>query len=269
METRHMTFGADIIEFAKKDAYDPLYEDEKETWDDETKESLYGYIGDPGMLAPQSPVEEVPELSPREKMENLFGSMLPFKRDLLAIMDFCRTPRSIAEVEEFVNEQKKRRNSVYSAASFCQMLADADALEKIDEDGNLYEDVEVEPIEVEDEFGNVVLQPGTPPPAFWRITEEGAIVADEDNPMEVLKGIIADKSRYEHIFLQILQCCDTPTGAPMGYIQDQVNDDPVLVDPPKSAQFFMDYLDRNGAIVWEGGWKTTEIGKQLLALLQA
>ena len=48
-----------------------------------------------------------------------------------------------------------------------------------------------------------------------------------------------------------------------------MNTNPALEYPKKSAQFFMDYLDRNGAIAWEGAWKITEVGRRLLARLES
>ena len=57
-------------------------------------------------------------------------------------------------------------------------------------------------------------------------------------------------------------------GSSINQIKQQVNSNPILEYPKKTAQFFMDYLDRNGAIGWDGAWKITEIGRALLGHLE-
>ena len=248
--------------------YDPL-EDGEEDWDDDDRAELYGYVGDPGLLAARTEIPEKPQRTPRERIADLFGSMAPYRRTLLAIMAFCEKPRSVDDLESHVAELLRHRGSVFTAASFCKMLFDAGMIERVDADGNPYSEGEAKPVEVEGEDGEVYLRPAAPPPVFWVLTEEGRGVVEEDDATAQLWEIIEEQARYASVFRGILLACDEGDGATITDIVAKTRNDPVLADPPKMPQFFMDYLERNGAIEWRGAWTTTEVGKEILAMLAA
>ncbi len=269
MEDGKKATNFEDIDFSDAETfYDPLEDTEDDTEDDEDLAVPPGYVGDPAELAPKSEVDEKPPETPQEKLEHFFEDMLPYKRNFLAVMDYCQEARSTDQVDAFVKTLPTQRNSVFATASLCQMLAKAGALEKINEDGTPYQEEAAEPETVEDEDGNSYLKPATPVMAFWQITEAGSEYLEQDNPLDDLRQIIAEQERYRPIFRDILSICNTDEGLGINDIKDQINDDPILADPPKTAQFFMDYLERNGALVWDKTWKTTDTGKELLAILQ-
>lgn len=260
-----LLFEADAVD--EGSLYDPLA-DEEEEWDADDIAERYGYIGDPGELAPRSEVPPAPEKSPRERMEDLFENMIPYRLDFLKIMEYCRETRSMDEMSSFVTDLLAQRRAVYSAASFCKMLADAGALVKIDADGNPYVEVEVEPEEAVDENGMTYLKPGTPPAAFWQTTEDGVAVLEESDPIAALAKIIEENAPFRSVFRDILRLCDAEGGTSIVDLESTLNRDPILAESRRQAQFFMDYLDRNGAVAWDGAWKTTDVGKAVLASLE-
>jgi hypothetical protein len=250
-----------------EDNYDPLADDNSEGQEFDGSLETVGYVGDPGALAPKAAMPPAPEKTPREKIDDLFSNMIPFKRYLLSIMEFCAKPRDFVELDIFVSELQARRRTVYTTVDFCLMLENAGALSGITEDGTPYDEVRVEPVEVERD-GQVFLEPGSPPPLFWQTAEAGLQALEEDNPIKALQGIFEDEAKYRGVFLQILELCDREGGVSINEIKEKVNKDPVLEFPRKAAQFFLDYLDRNGAVIWESNWRITSVGTQALEFLR-
>jgi hypothetical protein len=252
----------------RDEEYEPLAEDEDGERDAEEIAETFGYIGNPESLAPQSEVPPASPQTPAERIGDLFAAMIPLRRNFLSILEFCEEPKSYGQLDDFVVEMQANRRTVYIAANYCQMLTAVEALVKVTEEGTPFDEIQVEPMEVQRD-GQTFIEPGTPPPAFWRTTEAGHRALQDDQPMESLRSIFEREARYRSVFLQILQLCDREGGVSIVEIKQTVNRDPVLEYPAKTAQFFMDYLDRNGALVWERNWKTTALGKRALGFLEA
>ena len=252
----------DIDEFP----FDPLADDSFDHSLDNVLKAE-GYVGDPSLIAPKSVVPPAPELTPVEKIEELFKKMIPFKRYLLSILDFCRETKGFEELDVFVEDLQSHRRTVYSTGEFCMMLEEAEGLEKITEDGTPYEDVPVEPVEVEVD-GKVYLEPGEPPTPYWRTTEGGLEVLGEDNPIKVLQEVFEREAQYKSAFVQILELC-SGEGSSITVLREKVNANPVLHYPQKAVNYFLDFLDRNAAVEWDGTWKITAIGERVLELLRA
>ncbi|MDR1083022.1 MAG: hypothetical protein LBL27_04035 [Coriobacteriales bacterium] len=212
--------------------------------------------------------DDMPVQAPSEKIKDLLDNMIPLKRNFLSILEFCKEPKNYGQLDEFVAEMQSNRRTVYTAANYCQMLVAAEALLKITEDGTPFDEVSIEPVEVKRD-GQVFVEPGTPPPAFWRTTEAGCRAIEDDKPIEALRNIFEKEIRYLGVFQQILELCDQEGGISIAEIKQVVNQDPVLEYPAKTAQFFMDYLDRNGALLWDKNWKITALGREALAFLHA
>lgn len=243
--------------------YDPLEEVEEKDADE--KAETFGYKGSPDETAQDEP--EKPQLPARERIAQLFADMPPFKRWFLAILDACKEERTAQQVEELVDGFEKRRQCVYSAASFCTMLESAGALQKLTVDGTPYEEVEPQLVEVEED-GRKFLRPTPPPEVVWKTTPEGLEALGDDDPLgELVQIVDGQEQGYEDVFREILGMCDGD-GSSINQIKQQVNSNPALEYPKKTAQFFMDYLDRNGAIEWDGAWKITEVGRSLLSHLE-
>lgn len=256
------TFDDDLDPFEEGCAYDPLEEVEEKDADE--KAETFGYKGTPDEAAATHRAQQLPA---RERIERLFADMPPFKRWFIAILDACQAAQSAERVAQIVEGLESKRQCVYSAASFCTMLEAAGALQKLTEDGEPYETVKPQLVEVVED-GRTYLRPTPPPPAMWKTTAEGLEMLDEDDPLGELFQIVDDREQaYAGVFQEILGMCDGE-GSSIEQIRQQVNSNPALEYPKKTAQFFMDYLDRNGAVEWDGAWKITEVGRGLLEHLE-
>ena len=257
-----------VVLDAGGDDYDPLAEDSPGRRDPGNPLAAAGYVGDPGALAPRSVVPPAPEKTPREKIDILFSMMIPFKRYLLAIMEFCKEPKDFAELDTFITELQSKRRTIYSTVDFCMMLEDAEAISKVTEEGTPYEEVKVEPVEVERD-GQVFLEPGAPPPIFWQLTEGGFQVLEEDDPLRALQAVFEDQAEFKSVYLQVLELCDQEGGISINDMKEIANKNTTMHYPSKTALYFLDFLDRNAAVIWDKKWKTTSVGKQALELLRS
>lgn len=252
----------ELAMFEEGREYDPL--DVEEEKDADERAETFGYIGTPEeAAATQKPVAQ--EIPARERIEQLFEDMPPFKRWLINIMQVCREPQRAEDIERVVEGLRAKRHCVFNAASFRTMLEEAGALEKLTLDGQPYGKVEPKLEEVEED-GKTYLRPTQPPEAMWKTTPEGLEAVESNDPLDALTQIMHEQRDYTEVFTEILGMCEGD-GASINEIKMQVNTNPVLEYPKKTAQFFMDYLDRNGAIEWDGAWKITEVGRKLLQSL--
>lgn len=244
-------------------AYDPFEEAEEK--DSDERAETFGYLGSPDEAVPAPPASG-PAVPARERIERLFADMPPYRGWFLKLIEACKEPRDLQGVGEVVEDLRSRRRCVYTAANFCAMLESAGAFEKVTCDGLPYSEVEPQLEEVEED-GKTFLRPTPPPEALWRSTPEALEVLADNDPLAALLQIVEDQKDYTGVFAEILEMCDGD-GSSIGQIKSQVNSNPALEYPKKTAQFFMDYLDRNGAIEWDGAWKITEVGRDLLERLR-
>ena len=149
-------------------AYDPL--DEVEEKDADEKAETFGYKGSPDEAARPAP-EASTQLPAQERIERLFADMPPYRRWFLAILDACKEAQDAGRIAQIVDGLESKRQCVYSSASFCTMLEEAGALCKLTADGEPYERVEPQLVEVE-ENGRTYLRPVPAPEAFWQTTPE-------------------------------------------------------------------------------------------------
>ena len=54
-------------------------------------------------------------------------------------------------------------------------------------------------------------------------------------------------------------------GATVGQLDDFVLADPITQNPKRYAMYFVDQLERAGAVDWEGSWVITNAGRDYLA----
>ena len=65
--------------------------------------------------------------------------------------------------------------------------------------------------------------------------------------------------------MRILQAADCQEGATTPQLNELVDWDPLLKSPRLYTAHFTELLERCEALCWEGVWKTTDIGRTLLA----
>ena len=208
-----------------------------------------------------------PEMTPVERVERLFDGMPPHRVTLAGILDLCDQPTSYEAIAAFVHKSAGNRPTVFAVDTYTRMLVEAGALEKVTEDGTPYDEVNLEPVEVERD-GQRYLEVVEPPAEYWRATDAGLEAAAPYRPQDALKRLFADKACFAPVFEQLLEMCSREGGTSIGEMRQAVNGNPIVVEKGKSAQFLIDYLERSGALVYDKGWKVTEAGTEALNTLK-
>ncbi len=205
--------------------------------------------------------------TPQERIEALFNQMPTLHKVLFGILERCLSPIATEELEEAINELKKHHHSVYAPSTFCSLLERASALEKVNEEGCPIEELEQEPdrIEIDGVEYWVVAQA---PQVFWQITDPGRTQFETYQPLNAIQACYDAEPQYAEIFTTTLTLCAQEGGASVKDVGDAVEDEPVLQNPRRYAMYFIDKLERAGALDWVGYWTTSEYGRQYLDLLR-
>lgn len=213
---------------------------------------------------PNAALEEAPdaEATPApERIAHLYERMGSVRRILDAVLAFCREPRTVDEVVAEVAPLRTAVFSVYETPSLCELLKRAGALEEIAAP-------KAEPAVVEVD-GVSYLQPAeqSQEPPRLRTTEAGAQQLAHDDSLERFEAVLAEDGRYEHIYRILLDCCANEGGASAKQMSDAVDADPELQEPRMYASYFFNRLGECGLIEWDTAWKTTELGRKAIELL--
>ena len=264
------TTGIDELDLdaAFDEGYDPLAD-----IDFEGDEEVDFPVGDGSNLkqAEHPEVQPVPAHDTRlatVRTAELFGHMAARRKTLLAILRQCRDKQPVREVADFICDLKTRDHSVYSANDFCMLLERAGAIERVGEDGQSYEEVELEPKTVVVD-GVEYLEPQTPPPAFWVTTQAGLEVLAADDPEGRTEKLFEEEGDYLPIFKRILTLCSAGAGATAKQIAKTCDADPLLQKPRYYSSRFVEKLNQCDALIWGGkAWELTEVGREALTQLE-
>ncbi|MCD8200294.1 MAG: hypothetical protein LUD25_05035 [Coriobacteriaceae bacterium] len=249
--------------------FDPLADSDQ----DETEEVQFGeepYTAPAPAETPASDqadeaVEPEPDdRTPQERTRDLLESMAPRRKTLLGTLAFCEEPQLVEDVNDHIDELQKGNASVYTPVILCSMLEDAGALERVTADGNPIGEEEVEPKTVVVD-GVEYLEANDPADVYWRTTEAGHEVLEEDRPLERMEALLEENAKYATIYERILDLCNTSGGATIKTIDDKVDHDPLVQNPRLFAPHFVDQLESCDALVWnEEAWCITDIGRSAL-----
>ncbi|MCI1480252.1 MAG: hypothetical protein LKH29_05140 [Eggerthellaceae bacterium] len=258
-ELSHATEAADDLVLDEE--FDPLAATDPEPAEPNAAETganaeegdaFLPYVGSPD----EAPAAPAPDERPAaERIADLFDRMRPRRQVFLGILRFCQTPQRIADVDAEVERLQKHDYSVYNGANLCGQLERAGALERTGSD-------EVsEPQLVEEDDGSAYWVPTEHVPEQWQITEAGQAYLDADAPEDRLRAKLAEDAAYERIYLQVLQMCAAEGGATAKAMDDALINDELLQKPRLYAAYFFNNLAECGALVWDGAWRITDLGR--------
>ncbi len=242
-----------------EDEYDPFAGADDETEDEAEKmpdpeqepDPFMPTFGDEGEA--KAPVEKVDNRPAPERTADLLKRMHPRRKVLLGILDFCRNEQGAADVEIEVTRLQEHDGSVYDAASLCDLLETAGALER-----HGGEESEPETV-VED--GIEYLQPVAASPVSWVTAEAGLGALEADRPMDRFHARMEEDAMYAPIYLKVLQTCSQEGGATAGQLGQAVDGDPLVQQPRLYAAYFFNNLAECDCLKWDGAWSITDLGR--------
>ena len=189
-----------------------------------------------------------------ERIEQLLRDMGAQKRQLIAIMDFCRQERTSDEIDEMLKPFMEHRHSVYGPIAMRSLLEKAGALE--------YRANDEAPETVADENGDLVLP--QPAVATWVSTAEAVELCDADDPYAELIEALDNADGPAEAYAFVLALCDDE-GQSVTDIGAQLESSGVLEGVTYDPTFFISKLEDIEALEWRGDWYTTDLGRRYLA----
>lgn len=210
--------------------------------------------------------QDTPEYAARpakERTDELFAYMHPHRMALMKMLQAAQKPVDNAHMDKVAEAHRKQKFSVYSASNLCTMLEVAGALDRVLEDGTPYSQFQPEPEIVVIE-GEEYYQPIKAPAVYWRITEAGQAVLDENDPAARLSELFEREADLLPIYKQVLMLARE--GNSMATFSEKVDANPAIAEPRRFfVQHFVESLERCEALEWDGSqWVATAIGKQAL-----
>lgn len=245
----------------RQSEYDPF--DAPDDFTDDAESEVDGALPP----APSRPVGRitVPDRAnaskePGERIADLFDRFATRRRVLLGVLRFLKERRSAADVRAEVDRLQEYDYSVYDSANYCLLLEEAGAIVKVEEDGTPFAaQVERTPeIVVIDDVK--YYKPLGYRPVFWDLTEAGLVALEAESSDDRVGQLFSEEARYVSIYQRILLAGMEPGGVAMAELNSMFVNDPLLQSPRYYASRFLQRLERCDAMVWEGTWKTTEVG---------
>lgn len=280
----------DIDVFAIDDDFDPLAETGFEADDDfDPNEEYIAPIPD----ADKSVVPPAVILPPEERIAQLIKGIPGQTFRIIHGIELCAGEARLAEdIAADLERDFPQRISVYDAMQVLKLLERAGALERVemepvvgDEVDDIAAEAEVEAAAIAaanaealkdmeafdneddlDEFAGEYLTPTPAPPVWYQATEAGLDAITKYASEQTIVNVIAEEPKYLPIYHQVLSMLAEEDGQSMKDLDAAVNGDPLLVSPKRFCGYFLDRLDRSGAAVFKDSrWRITPRGASVLA----
>lgn len=220
-------------------------------------------------VAVQDPAEEGPEELTLEdrinKVVMCIGAQNSLREVLYKTLAFCDEPRDFTEVEDFISAQDEFVYSHIMQTPFTliEMLLHADGLSQtaMDAQGNPVMDEQLDGMS-EDEADDLV--------ATYQIraTDAGCEAVRLLAPERRIEAQLELRLHRRDTYFAVLEFCQQPRKFPE--IEEFFKNTPDLVQDvvahhhKLSPDFYVDKLDKAGALVWRGAWVVTDAGRQML-----
>ena len=193
-----------------------------------------------------------------ERTRRLLEDMPGRRRAVVALLAYLCEARTPEEARAEIARIQAHDASAYSAGSYCMLLEEAGSLERLAIDGAIWPDVRQSP-EVVEEDGGRFYKPGPKLAFMWKVTQAGAQVLRENEPDVLIGDLMEADGKYRDIYARIMRMC-MQQGCPISVLNDAVDLDPLVQEPPLKASHFVERLEKAGALAWDGLWTTTDAG---------
>lgn len=255
-------------------AFDPLSEDFEpaEAAEEDGIVDLPVMAEMPSEFKPKSVFDKERFASAQDAIEELLTRNPGRKPVLLQIIEFCCEERTGEEVAELVEQAQAENRSVYTPQSLCSILERAGALTGRSETPEQPEVDKAADLDAQAEQGDaeqpeVEVREAAPQPiTYWLATDDGLTVVASHKEGHALEELLASESEapYLEIYERVLAfCAAEPRKKPQ--IDVLVDDDPLVQNPRRYSNHFIELLENREALSWhDGGWNATELGRRYL-----
>lgn len=255
-------------------SYDPFDDGEEQPAAPATQDGVEEAAAGEGQ-GDQAQAQTVPQGdSAREALRALLDDMNGQRAILLQILGLCRDQMPVSEVVAAVSELQAHNESVFAPVTLCELLERAGGLVRVDRDGAELPVAQGEGAGDDgdgtasyadsDSDDEVVFEEVEPAEeAYWVTTPEGCDVLAEDDPAARLEELFEQDAYYLPVYREILELlADGPrTKREIDVI---AKESPLTQEPRRLGGYFVDRLERVGAIEWVDPWGITELGRTAL-----
>lgn len=220
----------------------------------------------PSVIADIEQESPYAEDDPARPVDDLIRSMLPQRPYLMAFLRKAADAPSMDDMKALYNEMFEYRPTVFSAYDMCVLLEEAGAVKRVDVSGNDYDAESADPVIVTDEAtGAAYYQANEPADMHWALLAPGQIILDDDDPIGRAQEAFDADEGLKPLYKRLLTLCRD--GAGIEELNDAINYDDLAWEPRIYAPFLVDRMEKACAIDWTGSWQLTEVGEEVLALL--
>lgn len=200
------------------------------------------------------------------KAETLLKHNPSFRHIFRHVLEYCEYEAVLlADLEDFVGNQPHFATLKTPQYFPIYWLVEAFALEElyVTDDGSLLTAEEVAPLS-EDEFDDLVVT------YAYRTTQTGIEAAQRFSPRTKLTQLLNDEPDRSSTYLEVLNFLEEKKS--FASIEALLRNRAVLQDTSRDGvtlqpSLFVDKLEATGAITYDGGWRITPEGKEMLATL--
>lgn len=182
---------------------------------------------------------------------------------------YCQEERTLDEAEDYLEALPEYKGALQSSTTLTNVLLKCGGLayREYDSDGRLVDDAYIEELTAQDATDDDIY--ALIARRTLTTTEAGKAVVDIMGPQKRIARVVSIVPERETIFKRVLNFCSEPHS--LEDINDLIGNDPLLDPSERTANlrlrpsYFIDKLHEAGALVWEGGWRTTDAGMEWLA----
>ncbi|MDE8701840.1 hypothetical protein PZH32_02560 [Adlercreutzia equolifaciens] len=256
--------------------YDPFASDEEDIaepeqyGDGEAVDPEYSPEAASNLDTPTTAEDECVDDRPAaERIADLMSSMGLRAATLRRVIALCEQPRRAGDVNDHIDLLQEHTYSVFSPANLCALLERSGALQRVNEDGSPYKEDAAAPRAIVDEDGLEYLEVTQAPPVYWVATPAGLQAVANYEPSAEIWALLHDDSTYLPIYERVLRLCAQQDGATIAAISQAVDSDPLVQNPRYLGLYFVERLERVGALEWASPWRITPAGSCVLDELSA
>ena len=208
---------------------------------------------------------DAPDQSAAERLADLLDHMKAYQRQLLTIIEYCKDPRELEDISARISEMQKHAASVFAPESLCGLLERAGGLVRLDAEGNLFDPAQIEPQEVAVDGAIYYEIPEENPRSFYQSTSDALALLEQDDRAEHIDALLEERRDFLFVVQTILELASAEGGTQIKDIENSVLPDARFTGSKWRPNSFLNKLEEADAVAWDGSWKTTEYGRELLA----
>ena len=220
--------------------------------------------------------EDIAYTDAAQGVEELFARMHPRRRILKKIISFCKQTRTDSELMEAVRGFMANDYTVYPPETLCHIMSRYAVLHyepPYDEEYEQTEEALMEnasQMEVDDvsiACASALPAGGERGQGMWTSAPEALAYVARVSNLDGFYALMDKDAAIADAYAELLRYCSKRKRSKMD-IDEKIDPLPVLKNPRVFAGHLVSGLEQCECIEWQGGWATTDLGKQALEWLE-